>query len=547
MTVFICYRRDSESALAYAFHAKLESLIGRAKVFMDVDALQPGQEFSKDTADRLRGSSLVFALISADWEDSFEVRRKSGVPDFVKQELEMAREADIPVIPVLLGRSGRKIDGAKLPSTLKYLLDSDAEEVNQHRFPVEFETLIRRMTFSYPRLFGSTLGPVILSDTVMKQLNDVPVFSRNAIRPSNERDSWSSDCEFVCGDDGGDDFRFSVFERNGKSGVCFFGGSDDYTMVSVCATPGKATGFMRIDEVRSQYGFYWPEYYFTVCGSYGARDYYYSSLNLGSSFLSAVGTLIFNWVFMTGESKAERLRESLPDYPLGCSTRGNTSDDVVFFSTDQLQPIKYFRSLNGLYQSTSSDLACQGTVVEWSQVGGGYKEFGFVLKGSDRFKRLTDNSVQYFGRVHDNDFFVLPFDTNAHEELFAHPSGVPILVIGSLETNVQFDIFSDLDATKPTASVMFPGLGGDFAPRVSFSRDGRTAVLSHQWQRKTFILDLFTGSLIGEIPEYTEAVFSPDGERILAVKAGGPRVASVFSKDGQHRCELGLVDHPRSI
>jgi hypothetical protein len=241
------------------------------------------------------------------------------------------------------------------------------------------------------------------------------------------------------------------------------------------------------------------------------------------------------------------VREEISDYPMGCATRGNSCEDVVFFGTDQEQPIRYFRRYNGLYQSAVSDEKCRGTNVEWSQIGGGYRDVAFVLSGSESYREASNCNTQYFVIIKGNDISVTPYDLESYSKLLPHPSGLPIVYKGAQGKDATFEIYMPSNLSEPAAQVSFPGIGGEFEPWVSLSRDGRTAAVSHPWQRRIFIVDLFTGTLIGDIPEHTEAKFSPDGERLLAVKTARNRVASVFSKYGEHQCSLGTVEYQKSI
>jgi hypothetical protein len=103
--VFINYRRE-DSANARLVYDRLRGRFGREHVFMDVDTLQPGQDFVSAINERVSSCDALIAVIGRAWLAQIESLKNSS--GFVRLELTAAFERKIPVVPVL-------VDGVKMP------------------------------------------------------------------------------------------------------------------------------------------------------------------------------------------------------------------------------------------------------------------------------------------------------------------------------------------------------------------------------------------------------------------------------------------------
>lgn len=545
MTVFICYRRDQSVREAELIYSRLESRIGANRVFMDVGTLRLGSEFQGATVQALSDANLVLLLIGPDWEAEISRRSRDRLPDLVREEIMAARANGTPIIPLLLGRDGARLDPTLLDQGLSFLNEVNHEELRSSRLMGDFDDLVRRMSFDFPQIFGGSLAPVILEEDFTRALLGIPLFSAAAVRPALSTDTWASAGTFTFAGSPSDDFYFEVYEPKGQQGVCFINGYDDVTNVSVCTKNGVSRGEVRLSGKRSQYGFYWPQYYFSVFGSFGARDYFYSE-NSGSP-LRLLSHLIYNWVFMIDGNEESLERGDIVDCPLGSARRSLGVEDVLVFPTQEPGPVRYYRSYSGLHADDTSQNGARGTVVQWSQRGGGYREFSFVLKDALNRRKKYWQGRAYLGTVDKGGVSVEAVEVAEDEELFVHPSGIPIIVRRSDSGGLLFEFGAKDEPRAIVESIEFENLGSSNWPRLSFSRDGRTVAVSLPSESRTVLADLFTCSILAIIPEHIDAEFSPDGERLSATRVGRQRSISIFSKRGEQQADLGPVDYRKSI
>lgn len=107
--IFLCYRRDDTLALAGRLWDRLAAHFGEEHVFIDLDSIQPGDNFVENLADRLERADVMVVLIGARWLNGESgMRRIDDLADYVRYEITFALSRGIPVIPVLG-------DGAEMP------------------------------------------------------------------------------------------------------------------------------------------------------------------------------------------------------------------------------------------------------------------------------------------------------------------------------------------------------------------------------------------------------------------------------------------------
>jgi hypothetical protein len=124
--IFISYRRDDAKAEARSIFQHLQPSFGRDGIFMDVDSIQKGLDFTKVLDDTLRQTSVMLVIIGRTWlhqQDELGRRRLDDLADYVRLEIATALKRDIPVIPV-------RVDGARMPA---------ADEL-----PEDLKALVRR-------------------------------------------------------------------------------------------------------------------------------------------------------------------------------------------------------------------------------------------------------------------------------------------------------------------------------------------------------------------------------------------------------------------
>nr|WP_171058051.1 toll/interleukin-1 receptor domain-containing protein [Modestobacter altitudinis] len=109
--VFVSYRRSDVPATVATVRAILVSQFGDGVVFVDTEAIGPGEEFPTRLRDELTRAAFTLVMIGPRWND-FDAQgntRLSNPLDWVRVEVEAAlRDHDSTVIPIL-------VDGAEMP------------------------------------------------------------------------------------------------------------------------------------------------------------------------------------------------------------------------------------------------------------------------------------------------------------------------------------------------------------------------------------------------------------------------------------------------
>ena len=143
--VFISYRRADSAGYAGRVMDRLDRELGRDLVFMDVDAIPLGTNFSKVPHEEVAKCSVLLAVIGPNWLDARDEqgnRRLNNPNDFVRIEIAAALQRSIPVIPVLL--EGARIPKAtELPEDLKELSLRNGMEIRHASFQDDMNRLIR--------------------------------------------------------------------------------------------------------------------------------------------------------------------------------------------------------------------------------------------------------------------------------------------------------------------------------------------------------------------------------------------------------------------
>jgi len=142
--VFISYRREDSSGYTGRLFDIVSSHFGRQNTFMDLDAIQGGDDFAAVIEKKISISDVLLAVIGAHWltiADEQGERRLNNPRDFVRLEIGKALKRGIRVIPVLVG--GAVMPRAEdLPDDLLALCQRQAVEVRDAHFHSDAEELI---------------------------------------------------------------------------------------------------------------------------------------------------------------------------------------------------------------------------------------------------------------------------------------------------------------------------------------------------------------------------------------------------------------------
>ncbi len=143
--IFICYRRDDSSDAAGRLYHPFKDRFGPERVFMDVDAIEPGVDFVKVVTERVGNCAVLVAVIGPKWldiRDEHGRRRLDQPEDLVRVEIQTALSRDVRVIPLLVNNAMMPRE-ADLPEPLRPFARRNAFTVTHATFGRDMSALMR--------------------------------------------------------------------------------------------------------------------------------------------------------------------------------------------------------------------------------------------------------------------------------------------------------------------------------------------------------------------------------------------------------------------
>lgn len=148
LRVFLNYRREETSGHAGRLFDDLAERLEGAEVFMDIDRIAPGVDFTEVIDEALDSCDVVLALIGRRWielADAGGRRRLDDADDFVRLELEKALgRKDVRVIPVLVHGASMP-PSRELPDRLRSLARRQAFELSDTRWHYDLNMLVQAL------------------------------------------------------------------------------------------------------------------------------------------------------------------------------------------------------------------------------------------------------------------------------------------------------------------------------------------------------------------------------------------------------------------
>ncbi|MBL9151871.1 MAG: TIR domain-containing protein [Verrucomicrobiales bacterium] len=141
MNIFISYRRDDSRNEAGRIRDGLKHRFKMRNVFMDVEDIQGGEPWRIKLEEKIREGGVFLAIIGDQWLGTLQ--KRAGSEDLVRQEIEIALDAGISIIPVLVG-SVPVPNPQDLPPSINRLPDFNAMAVRSGSdFSTDMEKLAR--------------------------------------------------------------------------------------------------------------------------------------------------------------------------------------------------------------------------------------------------------------------------------------------------------------------------------------------------------------------------------------------------------------------
>jgi hypothetical protein len=145
--IFISYRRGDDAGFAGRLFDSLSDAFGPDELFIDVDNIEPGEDFLKVLEDKVAQADILLAVIGSRWIDALDSqgkRRLESPTDFVRIEIEAALNQKKRVIPVLVGEVEMPAP-EQLPESLRMLPRRHAYRLKHERFRSDAKGLIEAL------------------------------------------------------------------------------------------------------------------------------------------------------------------------------------------------------------------------------------------------------------------------------------------------------------------------------------------------------------------------------------------------------------------
>jgi hypothetical protein len=178
--IFLSYRRDDAAGWTGRLYEHLAREWGSDQVFMDIDAIAPGEDFRKAIARTMDTCDIVLVVIGPNWvtaTDKAGNRRLDNASDTHRTEVAAALAADVRVVPVLVGGAAMPTV-ADLPEPLTDLAFLNAAIIEDRRFISDVAALqkaLRQLVAAPSRT--PTDGPA--RTTTAEDVHERPVEARD--------------------------------------------------------------------------------------------------------------------------------------------------------------------------------------------------------------------------------------------------------------------------------------------------------------------------------------------------------------------------------
>jgi hypothetical protein len=172
LRILISYRRADSAAYAGRIVDRLRERFGAENVFIDIDTIKPGQDFTEAITQSISRCDAVIAVIGPRWlteTDAAGQRRLGRRDDLVHVEIATALGRGIHVIPVLVGGAEMPQAG-DLPGDLSKLARLHALEISDARFHHDVQLLIDSLSESRAPVVGGPASSGARRDGAPRQV-----------------------------------------------------------------------------------------------------------------------------------------------------------------------------------------------------------------------------------------------------------------------------------------------------------------------------------------------------------------------------------------
>jgi TIR domain len=150
--IFVSYRRRDSAGHAGRLYDHLRDYFGSSRVFMDVEGIEPGTDFTEVLDERIARAEVVVAVVGPNWLPARAggSGKSDRTEDYVFREIATALARGVEVIPVLVAGAAVPPQ-SELPDELADLTRRQMYAVNDTTFAASFIQLIRAVERSAAR------------------------------------------------------------------------------------------------------------------------------------------------------------------------------------------------------------------------------------------------------------------------------------------------------------------------------------------------------------------------------------------------------------
>jgi len=149
--IFVSYRREDSAANARLLYERLSEKFGASRVFMDVEDIDPGEEWKRRLDAEIERATHVLVLMGPRWLSAADAagRRLDNPQDNVRWEVAESLRRGKRVIPVLVDQATLP-SAADLPEALRALADKNFFALSHLRFDRDAAALIEALSGEIP-------------------------------------------------------------------------------------------------------------------------------------------------------------------------------------------------------------------------------------------------------------------------------------------------------------------------------------------------------------------------------------------------------------
>jgi hypothetical protein len=142
--IFLSYRRADAAPYALLLQRQLKERFPDARVFMDLDTIEPGQDFAAAIQEAVASCMVMVVLIGRQWAtlaDEQGQPRLDNPDDWVRFEIRAALERGVRLVPVLVDNA-EPLRPQQLPAELHQLARLNALELSYGRYEYDANRML---------------------------------------------------------------------------------------------------------------------------------------------------------------------------------------------------------------------------------------------------------------------------------------------------------------------------------------------------------------------------------------------------------------------